>query len=341
MRRFPRALAALLALLALTFVVAACGSDDSGSSSSGSSSSSSSSGGSSSSSSSSDSAPGTLIKKDPANASKTITIGSKNFAEQYILGEIYAQALQAAGFNVKKQLDLGAEQVAFKALRSGKIDAYPEYTGTALTSFYKVKVDDVPRDPTESFDLLKKDLAKDKITPYPQTPFQNTYKVTSTKAEAQKFGNPKTLSELAQKAGSKVRLSGFPECRQRTDCLLGLNQKYDWHPKFVSSQGQYSDLDAKQADFTMGFSTDGALSTDKYYTYEDDKSLFPPYYVTLMTRDEAVQKLGDSGAQVIAAIQKPLTEQVMQELNARVAVDKQKPEAVAKEYLQEAGFEKK
>jgi glycine betaine/choline ABC-type transport system substrate-binding protein len=320
---------ALLALLVLALFVAACGSDSSSGGSSSSSSSSSSSGG---------GKPGTQIKKDSANASKSITIGSKNFPEQYILGEIYAQALQAAGFNVKKALDLGAEQVAFKALKTGKVDAYPEYTGTALTSFYKVKTADVPTDPQASFDMLKKDAAKDNITTYPQTPFQNTYKVTSTKATAQKYGNPTTLSQVAAKAGSKASLSGFPECRQRTDCLLGLNQKYNWHPKFVSSQGQYADLDSKQADFTMGFSTDGALSTDKYVTYSDDKHLFPPYYVTLLTRDDAVKKLGQSGADVIAAIQKPLTEQVMQELNARVSIDKQKPEQVAHDYLQQSGF---
>jgi glycine betaine/choline ABC-type transport system substrate-binding protein len=332
MRRIPRSLLALLALLALTLVLAACGGDDSSSSGGGGSSTSSTDSGSGS--------GGTAIKKDSANSGKTITIGSKNFAEQYILGEIYAQALSAAGFKVKKSLDLGAEQVAFKALKSGKVDAYPEYTGTALTSFYKVKTDAVPRDPQQSFDELKSDLAKDKITPYPQTPFQNTYKITSTKATADKYGNPKTISELAQKAGSKASISGFPECRQRTDCLLGLKAKYNWTPKFVSSQGQYSDLDAKQADFTFGFSTDGALSTDKYVTYEDDKSLFPPYYVSLLTRDEAVKKLGDSGAKVIEQVQKPLTEQVMQELNARVAIDKQKPEDVAADYLKESGLVK-
>src|SRR4051812_26340613 len=121
MRRIPRSLVALLALLALTLVLAACGGDDS--SSSDSSSSSSSSGG--------GNKPGTLIKKDSVNSSKQITIGSKNFPEQYILGEIYSQALAAAGFKVKKSLDLGAEQVAFKALKGGKVDAYPEYTGTA------------------------------------------------------------------------------------------------------------------------------------------------------------------------------------------------------------------
>jgi glycine betaine/choline ABC-type transport system substrate-binding protein len=333
-RRLPL-LSLLLAVLVLGLTVAACGGDDDDSSSSGSSNSSSSSSGSSGSDSGGD---GKVIQKDPANASTTITVGSKNFAEQYILGEIYAQALSAAGFKVKKSLDLGSEQIAFKALKNGNIDAYPEYTGTALTSFYKVKIDDVPRDKDQSFEQLKGDLAKDNIVAMPQTPFQNTYKVTSTKATAEKFGNPKTISELADKAGSKVSLSGFPECRQRTDCLLGLRDKYNWTPKFVSSQGQYADLDAGQADFTMGFSTDGPLSLDKYVTYEDDKQLFPPYYVTFMVRKEVADKLGEKGQAVIEQVQQPLSEEVMQELNSRVVLDKQKPEQVAADYLKEAGF---
>jgi glycine betaine/choline ABC-type transport system substrate-binding protein len=335
MKRISTLLTAMAAVLVLAFALAACGSDDSSSSKS-----SSSSGGSTStpSSGSTDSGSSTLIKKDSANASTTITVGSKNFDEQFILGNIYAEALTAAGYTVKKQLNLGSEQIAFKALKKGNIDAYPEYTGTALTSFYKVKTDDVPRDPTKSFSDLKSDLAKDNITAMPQTPFQNTYKVTSTKKTAQKYGTPKTLTDLVAKAGNSVKLSGFPECRQRTDCYVGLEQTYKWKPKFVSSQGQYTDLDQGQADFTMGFSTDGALSTGKYVTYDDDKALFPPYYVTFMVRNETAQKLGEAGQAVIEKIQKPLTEKVMQELNSRVSIDKQKPEDVARAYLQEAGF---
>lgn len=330
MKMSIRTLMALLAVLALALGAAACGDDDEGSGGSG---------GGDNASTQADTAS-KEIKKDDANSGKTFTVGSKNFAEQYILGEIYAQSLEAAGFTVKKQLDLGSEQVAFKSLKDGKIDAYPEYTGTALTSFYKVKTDDVPREPQEAFDQLSKELEADNITALPQTPFQNTYKITSTKETAEKLGNPKTVSELAEKAGSKMSISGFPECRQRTDCLLGLKNVYDWTPKFVSSQGQYDDLDQGQSDFTFGFSTDGPLSTDKYVTYEDDKQLFPPYYVTFMVGQKGIEALGDAGKEVIAKVQEPLTEEVMQELNSRVTLDKQEPEAVAADYLKEAGFVK-
>src|SRR5918995_292028 len=75
------------------------------------------------------------IEKNPDNAGIQITVGSKNFSEQIILGEIYAQALEAAGYDVEKRLKLGPERVALRALQGGEIDAYPEYTSTALTSF--------------------------------------------------------------------------------------------------------------------------------------------------------------------------------------------------------------
>jgi glycine betaine/choline ABC-type transport system substrate-binding protein len=328
MKTSIRALLALLAVLVLSVGVAACGDDDEGSSG----------GGGDNGGQTQAEGENQPIERDPANEGKTFTVGSKNFAEQYILGEIYAQALEAAGFTVRKQLDLGSEQVAFKSLRDGRIDAYPEYTGTALTSFYRVKTDDIPRDKDEAFQQLESELKEDNITAMPQTPFQNTFVITSTKKTAEELGNPKTISELAEKAGSSKSISGFPECRQRTDCLLGLNNTYDWSPRFVSSEGKFEDLDRGQSDFTFGFGTDGELALDKYATYEDDKQLFPPYYITFMVRNSGVEKLGDGGREVVERVQQPLTEEVMQELNSRVTIDKQEPENVARDYLREAGF---
>jgi glycine betaine/choline ABC-type transport system substrate-binding protein len=328
MKATLRAMLALLAVLVLSIGVAACGDDDDDE------------GGGGGGDNGAQTADGEskLIERDAANEGKRFTVGSKNFAEQYILGEIYAQSLEAAGFTVRKQLDLGSEQVAFRSLRDGGIDAYPEYTGTALTSFYRVKTDDIPRDKDQAFEQLKGELADDNITAMPQTPFQNTYVVTSTKETAEELGNPKNISELAEKAGTGKSISGFPECRQRTDCLVGLRETYDWSPRFVSSEGKFEDLDRGQADLTFGFGTDGELSLDKYYTYEDDKQLFPPYYITFMVRQSGMEKLGENGQQVIERVQEPLTEEVMQELNSRVSIDKQEPERVARDYLREAGF---
>ena len=88
------------------------------------------------------------IESNPDNASTTITVGSKNFTEQKVLGEIYAQGLEAAGYKVKKELNLGDEKTALKAVEGGQIDGYPEYTGTALGSFFGVKSSEIPKDPT-------------------------------------------------------------------------------------------------------------------------------------------------------------------------------------------------
>jgi glycine betaine/choline ABC-type transport system substrate-binding protein len=278
------------------------------------------------------------IERDPANAGKRVTVGSKNFAEQYVLGELYAQALATAGFTVRKALDLGNEQVAFRALRRGKIDAYPEYTGTVLTVLYDVPVQDVPRERDAAFAQVERELAADGIVAMPPTPFQNTFVVTSTKETAEALGNPETISDLAQKAGSGRSISAFPECRRRRDCFQGLRATYGWSPEFVSSEGKFEDLDQGQADFTFGFGTDGELALDRYVTYDDDQRLFPPYHVTFMVRRTAADRLGAAGRRVIEAVQRPLTEELMQELNSKVTLEGEEPAAVARGYLREQGF---
>jgi glycine betaine/choline ABC-type transport system substrate-binding protein len=279
-----------------------------------------------------------MIKKIPSASGKTITVGSKNFTEQFILGEIYSQALQAAGFTVKKQLNLGSELIAYKALKAGKVDAYPEYTGTALTSFFGVKTAAVPRDAQKAYEQAKAGFAKNGITAFAPTPFENTYRLGMTKKGAAKIGNPTKISDLKGKS-QNLSISGFPECKQRVDCLLGVEKAYGLKfKKFVSSEQKYQVLDSGAADIAFIFTTDGDLASGKYAILDDDKKFFPPYNITFNVRNAKVKDLGPEGQKVIEAVQKPLTEKVMQELNARVDVDKEKPEQAAKQYLQAAGF---
>lgn len=318
----------ILAILAASVTplgVAACGSDDDEKSSSG--------GG--------GSASSKQIKKVPGAASKgTISVGSKNFTEQYILGNIYADALAAAGFKVKKSLDIGSEVLAYKSLQQGEIDAYPEYTGTALTAFFEIPVTKVPKEKQAAFDQVKQKLAAEKITALPQTPFENTFRLAMGKAKHKEIGSPKTTSELKGKE-SKLRISGFPECKQRIDCLLGVEKTYGLKfGKFVASEQKYDVLDNGSADVIFGFTTDGELTTGKYVILDDDKQLFPPYNISFLIRDDALEKIGPEGQKVIEQVQKPLTEKVMGELNSRVDLDKQEPEKVAAAYLKEAGFVK-
>jgi len=286
-------------------------------------------------------AGGTAIKSDPANASKgTITVASKNFTEQFILGEIYSQTLEAQGFKVKRRLNLGSEQVAYKALKGGDVDMYPEYTGTALTSFFKVKTSDVPKEPDAAYAQAKAEYAKNKITALARTPFQNVFIIASSKKTAVKAGNPKTVSELFTK-NPKLSISGFPECRQRQDCLLGLQDTYGFKGKFVSSDGKFNDLDGGQSDLTLAFSTDPQLAlTDKYVAYEDDKQFFPPYNISLGIRNEVATKIGPKAITTLEMVQKPMTETIMRELNRRVELDKQEPKKVAADFLKEEKFVK-
>ena len=317
---------ALLAVVCLGLAFAACGGDDDSASSGGSG------GG------SGESASTEIQKVDGAESKPAIKVGSKNFTEQYILGEIYSQALEAAGFKVDKQLDLGSELIAYKALQAGKVDAYPEYTGTALTSFFGVKTADVPRDANQAYEDAKKGFAEKQITALAPTPFENTYRLGMTKEKAQEIGNPTKISDLTDKA-SDLSISGFPECKQRQDCLLGVQDAYGLKfKKFVTSEQKYQVLDSGAADVAFIFTTDGDLASGKYAILDDDKKFFPPYNITFAIRDEALKNIGPEGQKVIEDVQKPLTEKVMQELNARVDVDKQKPEEVAKAYLQSAGF---
>jgi glycine betaine/choline ABC-type transport system substrate-binding protein/ABC-type proline/glycine betaine transport system permease subunit len=281
------------------------------------------------------------ITSDAANGSKpTITIGSKNFTEEFILGEIYAQALQAAGYKVKKQLNLGSEQIALKALKAGRVDAYPEYTGTILTSFCKVKDKDVSHDPAAAYTQAKDCMAKDAITALDATPFTDSNGFAVTQATAKKLGDITQLSDLKGKSQT-LTISGPPECQQRTDCLLGLEQTYGLKfKKFLSIDlaKRHEVIKNGQTDVGEVFTTDGQIKADNLVLLKDDQQLFPPYNATLLAKTPVADTAGPDFAKTINLVTAGLTLPVMQELNSRVDLDKQKPAAVATEYLKEAGY---
>jgi glycine betaine/choline ABC-type transport system substrate-binding protein len=332
-----RILFAVLAVVALGVVVAACGSDNSTSSDTTTSATQSTQAAGSGNLSASEKAANKIQPVQGAS-SVSLKVGSKNFTEQYILGNIYAQALQAAGYKVKTDLNLGSELIAYKALRQGAIDGYPEYTGTSLTSFFKVKIADVPKDPAKAYQDAKADYAKVGITALPTTPFENTYRMAVTKKKAAELGNPTKISDLKGKSQNMV-VNGFPECRQRIDCLLGVEQGYGLKFKrFLPGQNKFQILDNGDADIAFVFTTDGALSSGKYVILDDDKSIFPPYNISFTVRDQAAKQLGADGQKVITNVQKYMTEPIMQELNARVDIDKQEAAKVAADYLKNFGF---
>ena len=320
----------VLALLIAALVLAACGSNDNSSSST------TAGGGTGTATSGSN-----TITSNPDNKGKTVTIGSKNFTEEFILGEIYAQALQAAGYNVKKQLNLGSEQIALKAVKSGQVDAYPEYTGTALTSFFGMKATAVPHDEQKAYELAKTNFAKQGLTALPPTPFTDSNGVGMLKENADKLG----ISNISDLKGKDANLtfSGTPECPQRPDCLLGLEQVYGLKFKKVTAVDpslRHTVLEKKKADVSIVFTTDGQIAQGKEKLLADDKHMFPPYNVTLVFKADKLKALGPDAQKTVALVQKGLTTEAMQELNSRVDIDKQTPAAVAKAYLSESGYVK-
>jgi osmoprotectant transport system substrate-binding protein len=323
-----RTILALLAVLACGAFVAACGGDNGSSSSGGSSSS------------SGQSSQG-KITKNASNSKVSLTIGSKNFTEQKVLGDIYAEGLRAAGYTVKTDLNLGDQDVALKAVTTKQIDGYPEYTGTALIAFFGVAADKLPHDPQTAYQDAKQGFAKKGLVAFPPTPFTDSNEVAVTKQTAQKY-KLKKISDLS-KVASKLTLYGSPECRKRLDCLLGLEKVYGLHfKKFVPVDvaQRHEVLTSGRADVSIVFTTDPQIKREGEVLLDDDKGMFPPYNSTLVVRKEVADKAGPDLMKTIKLLNSQLTDENMQELNARVDLDKKDPAEVAKEYLQETGLVK-
>jgi osmoprotectant transport system substrate-binding protein len=279
------------------------------------------------------------IQRDEANAGTTITVGSKNFTEQKVLGEIYAQALEAAGYTVEKQLNLGDEKTALAALEGGEIDAYPEYTGTALLSFFGVQADKLPKDPNAAYEQAREGFAEKNLTAFEPTPFTSSNEVAVTKETAEE-NNLTTISDLESVAG-EFTLYGSPECRQRLDCLLGLQEVYGLEfQRFVPVDIalRHEVLTKGQADVSIVFTTDPQIQREEFVLLEDDKGMFPPYNSTLVMRNEVAEQGGAELEELVGQVNEGLTAEAMQELNARVDLDKKTPEEVAGEYLSETGL---
>jgi osmoprotectant transport system substrate-binding protein len=279
------------------------------------------------------------IQRNDANSGVQLTIGSKNFTEQQVLGQIYAQGLEAAGYTVETDLNLGDQDVALAALKDGEIDAYPEYTGTALLAFFGRQADELPDDPQAAFEEAKAGFAEDNLVAFPPTPFTSSNEVAVLQETAEELGL-RTISDLEGKS-QDLTLFGSPECRQRLDCLLGLEQVYGLEfKKFtpVAIEQRHEVLTSGRADISIVFTTDPQITRENMVLLEDDKGMFPPYNSTLVMRQEVADEAGPDLERTITLLQEQLTDENMQELNARVDLDKKDAATVAREYLTETGL---
>jgi osmoprotectant transport system substrate-binding protein len=313
--RFTRLLIALLATGMLAAAVG-CGSDDESDSSGG--------GGGGGSSASSD---------QPGKGKPAVTIGTKDFTEEFVLGELYTRALKAKGYNVNLKRNIGSTEIIDKALTSNQIDAYPEYTGvSAAVTFGK---DKLYKSPEETAADVKQLYEKRGQVVSDLTPFQDVDAIATTKDFATKNGLT-SLEDL--KKLSSFSLGARPEFKSRFTGLKGMEQEYGIHNakfKQLALGLQYKALDKGDVDSANIFSTDAQLASGKYTVLKDPKGIFGfqnVYFVINKPKYDALG--GQQFMDVVNSVNKLLTAEAMQSMNSAVDIDKKEAADVAKAFLE-------
>lgn len=279
-----------------------------------------------------------LVASLNAAVAEAITVGSKNFTEQFVVAEIYAGALEAEGFKVRRRLNLGATLVAHEALKAGAIDLYPEYTGTGLLAVMKAPADTDPdRVLAKVRSYYEKEFGLTWLTP---SRINNGNAILVRKDTAQKFSLT-SLTDLA-KVAPKLRLGGGSEFFDRFDGVPGLKQVYGIafgeSRQFAALRLRYDALAGGQADVTNGFTTDWQIAAGTYVVLDDDRHLFPPYFLAPVVR----RTIADNPriVAVLDRVNARLDTAVMQRLNRQVEVEKKEPRKVAAAFLTAEGLVK-
>jgi osmoprotectant transport system substrate-binding protein len=273
----------------------------------------------------------------PGALAQTIKVGSKNFTEQFIVAELYAASLEAAGFKVERKVNLGATLIAHEAIKAGAIDVYPEYTGTGLVAVMKIEASP-EKDPQNVYQRVKMFYETNfNLTWLTPSRVDNGNAIVVRPETASQYGL-KTLSDLGRAAG-KLTLGGGSEFFDRYDGVPGLKAVYGVQfadaRQFAALRLRYEALANKQVDVTNGFATDWQIPTGKFVALEDDKRLFPPYFLAPVVRmDIARNKEAVAALDRVSAL---LDNPTMQELNRQVEVDKKEPKRVAAEFLKARG----
>jgi osmoprotectant transport system substrate-binding protein len=302
--------------LALSAVLAACGSSSSTTSSSTTASTSTSSG-------SSASGPGT--------GKPAVTIGDKNFAEENILGALYAQALEAKGYKVTLKDNVGSSELIYKALTSGQIDLYPEYTGVLLSAVAEQKTN--PTSASGAAQEAKAFLEKHGATLLNTTPFYDSDALATLPSYASKH-NVSSIAEL-KPLGKGLTLGAAPEFATRQEGLLGLKQEYGIDPTFkpISIELSYKALEDSQVDVQDVFTTDAQLLGGKFKVLADPKHVFGFQNVAPVVKQSVLSAEGPAFAETLNKVSALLTIQAIQQMNKAVSIDKQSAAIVAKQFL--------
>ena len=278
------------------------------------------------------SASGASASSKPGAGKPTFVMGDKNFPEEYVLGSLYQQALEAQGYTVKLKGNIGSTEVTYKALTSGQIDGYPEYDGTLLAAEYNVSKNaaSASAEAAETTAAAAKHgFLFTKITPFSDS---DAIAVSSTYASSHHLSSIADLKPL----GKQVILAGAPEFATRyPDGLPGLEKVYGVDPTFkpTSIGDFYTLLDSGSADAIAGFTTDPQLKSSKYKVLTDTKAIFGYQNVGMVIKASVAKAEGPAFTATINQVSALLSQKAIIALNSAVELDQQSAASVAKAFL--------
>jgi osmoprotectant transport system permease protein len=261
-----------------------------------------------------------------------IRVGSKNFTEQIILGEIVAQQVErSTGLAVERRLNLGGTFICDRALRSGDIDVYVEYTGTADTAVFKHPVE---TDPGRVLERVRKAYADGGVTLLPPLGFENTFAILVRGDDARRF-NLRTIEDATSHAPAWQAGFGY-EFLQRADGFPGLSQKYGLRfagpPKAMDLSLIYRALSQRQVDLIAGDATSGLIAAYDLVMLDDNRRYFPPYDAVPVARAATLLRHPEV-RKALETLAGRITIEDMRRMNQAVDAGRQDPSAVARDFL--------
>jgi len=266
--------------------------------------------------------------------STPIIVGAKNFPEQYVLGQLYKQALEAKGFDVQYKENIGSTELIDSALRSGKVTLYPEYVGISLSVVFKRKT--LPRTDARTYALAKRLYAKRGQTLLRQTPFQDRDVIAVTRATAKRYGL-RTLRDLRKVPN--LTIAGFPEWETRWTGPIGKQygvRGCDFVP--LAGISAYTLLSQKKVLAADVFTTDPQLLSSKYVQLRDPKNMFGFQHVAPVVSTKLVTENGRRLTSTLNAVNRLLTVKAIAAMNRAVGINKKPADKVADAFLKANGL---
>jgi osmoprotectant transport system substrate-binding protein len=267
-----------------------------------------------------------------AAAAPALRIGTKDFTEQFILGELYKQALEANGFAVELKSNVGSTEIIHQALTAGALDMYPEYVGVLLSEVANRRVR--PSSPRAAYRSAKAFEERSGLTLLGMTPFSDANALAVKPAFARRHGL-RGIADL-RRLPRPPRIAAPPEFRTRFEGLVGLAQRYGLHDaRAVPTEigKQYAALERGRVDVAAVFTTDGQLAGRRGVLLDDPRGVFATQHVAPVISRRALRAHGPRLAAVVDAVSRRLTASAMRRMNAAVDLDGRAPAAVAAEFL--------